>query len=293
MNKNVLKDWAELVRLPNLFTVPGDILLGMCAVSSMAQLSLSTYLFVLIISLLLYAGGMILNDIMDYDEDKLARSQRVLPSGRISMGAAKKSVIICFLLALIMSYQHSLNLFIIAFLLVILIYLYDGPSRKVPQLGFIAMGGCRSLNILLGAVAISDLNFAALLVAFCEGAYIYGVCVIAHNETKSLPKPFWCKFPLLIVSLTVTYLIFHTGFSILSIVSGVFLLFTTYMIIKDLNELLPVAKIPPYIGKLIRNLIPLQFCLALCVAPQYWYLCLMLMLSLPFCVKSAKRITMS
>ena len=293
MKKNVLKDWAELVRFPNLFTVPGDILLGMCAVSSIATLSLSSYLYALLISLLLYAGGMILNDIMDYDEDKQARPHRVLPSKRISLDRAKLAVASFFAIALLLSYFHSQNLFIISFILVVVIYLYDGPSRKVPQLGFFSMGACRSLNILLGAVAISDINFAALLVAFCEGAYIYGVCVIAHNETKSLPKPFWCKFPLVIVGVTVAYLCLYTNFAWLGVIAGLFLIATTYNIVKDLNNLLPVAKIPPYIGKLIRNLIPLQFCLALCVAPQYWYLCLILMLSLPLCVRLAKKITMS
>lgn len=293
MNKNVLKNWAELVRLPNLFTVPGDILLGMCAVSSVASLSLTSYFYVLSISLLLYGGGMILNDIMDYEEDKQARSHRVLPSGRIAIEWAKVAVVSCFSLAVILSHFYSQSVFVITILLIGVIYLYDGPSRKIPHLGFVTMGACRSLNILLGAVAISNINFAALLVALCEGAYIYGVCVIAHNETKALPKPFWCKFPLFVVAITIIYLIFYNSFALFSIISGLFIFFTTYMIVKDLNKMLPVKSIPPYIGKLIRNLIPLQFCLALCVAPQYWYLCLALMLSLPLCVKLAKKITMS
>ncbi|WDE97470.1 UbiA family prenyltransferase [Lentisphaera profundi] len=293
MNKNRIKDWAELVRLPNLFTVPGDILLGMCAVSSFTQLNLTSYLYALFISLLLYSGGMILNDIMDYKEDKEARPQRVLPSGRISLKWAKAATVSCFSTAIILSHFHSQKLFIISLVLVLVIYLYDGPSRKIPQMGFVTMGMCRSLNILLGALAISDINFVVILVAFCEGAYIYAVCIIAHNETKCLPKNIWCKLPLIIILISVSYLVFYSDFSWLSISAALFILWSTFNIVKDLNDLLPVSKIPMYIGKLIRNLIPLQFCLALCVAPKYWYLCLVLMLCLPLCAKLAKKVTMS
>ena len=61
--------WLELVRLPNLFTIPGDVLAG----ASLALIScneLSLMLPVLIISLSLYISGLLLNDYVDHQARK-------------------------------------------------------------------------------------------------------------------------------------------------------------------------------------------------------------------------------
>ena len=293
MKTSVIKDWAELVRLPNLFTVPGDILLGMAAVSFSADFKISTYFYVLIISLLIYSGGMILNDIMDFEEDKRLRSKRVLPSGRVSLDSAKISVVICFAIAAILAHLCNQSVFVITVLLILCVYFYDGPSRRIPQLGFISMGSCRALNVILGAVAIGQITTPVLVVALCEGIYIYAVCVIAHNETSKLPSQAWCKLPLTIIVSSLLIILFSTPINIFSLLAAIYVIWSTFNIVKDLNEFLPVSKIPFNIGRLIRNLIPLQFCLAVAVAPNWWYLILPLMLILPICTQSAKKITMS
>ncbi len=283
----------ELVRFPNLFTVPGDILLGMAAVNALTGFKPLVFLYTCVISILLYGGGMVLNDILDFDEDLRERPDRVLPSGRISFNQAWQGVIIAFGLALLLSFFISLKMVLVTALIITAVYLYNGPSRKVPKLGFAVMGSCRSFNIILGATALGEFNNALLLVALIEGAYIYGVCVIAHNETKTLPSPFWCKFPLILIAIAVFFSWVSLKFPWQGIIAGLYLLWSTFNIVKNLTPQLPVGKIPPQIGRLIRNLIPLQFCLALCLAPQLWYICLGLMLGLPICAKYAKKFTMS
>ena len=292
MNKKIL-NWMELVRFPNLFTVPGDILLGMAAVNGLMGFQPLTFLYTCLISMLLYGGGMVLNDMLDFNEDLRERPDRVLPSGRISFNQAWQGIIIAFGSALLLSFFISLKMVFVTALIIVAIYLYNGPSRKVPKLGFGVMGSCRSLNIILGATALGEWNKVLLLVALIEGAYIYGVCVIAHNETKALPTPFWCKFPLILIAIAVGVALLSTQFPWQGLLAGLYLLWATFNIVKDLTPQLPVAKIPPQIGRLIRNLIPLQFCLALCLAPHLWYICLGLMLGLPFCAKYAKKFTMS
>ena len=81
-----MKDWFELIRLPNLFTLPGDVLVGMAAVLTFTDFKTqwTHFLLLCLISALLYSGGLILNDFMDYEEDCAERPDRVLPSGRIS-----------------------------------------------------------------------------------------------------------------------------------------------------------------------------------------------------------------
>ncbi len=68
----ILHSWLELVRLPNLFTVPGDILVG-AFLAGIAKNELSVIFPVIIISLSLYISGLILNDYADYEIDKEER----------------------------------------------------------------------------------------------------------------------------------------------------------------------------------------------------------------------------
>ncbi|MFE1886870.1 UbiA family prenyltransferase, partial [Streptomyces diastatochromogenes] len=77
--------WVELLRLPALFTVPGDALAGAAAVrvrpNRRTALAVGS-------SLCLYEAGMTLNDWADRAEDAVERPHRPLPSGRVRPGAA-------------------------------------------------------------------------------------------------------------------------------------------------------------------------------------------------------------
>ncbi|MCP8713015.1 UbiA family prenyltransferase, partial [Streptomyces sp. AC04842] len=71
--------WAELLRLPALFTVPGDTLAGVAAAGGRPD---PRALLPIGSSLCLYAAGMVLNDWADRAEDAVERPHRPLPSGR-------------------------------------------------------------------------------------------------------------------------------------------------------------------------------------------------------------------
>ncbi|WP_239150815.1 UbiA family prenyltransferase, partial [Streptomyces sp. SID8111] len=77
--------WAELLRLPALFTVPGDALAGAAAAG--ARPGVRTLLAVGS-SVCLYEAGMALNDWADREEDARERPHRPIPSGRIRPAAA-------------------------------------------------------------------------------------------------------------------------------------------------------------------------------------------------------------
>ena len=83
-----VRAWAELLRLPALFTVPGDALAGAAAAGARpgrrTALAVGT-------SLCLYQAGMALNDWADREEDAVARPHRPLPSGRIRIRPTGKS----------------------------------------------------------------------------------------------------------------------------------------------------------------------------------------------------------
>lgn len=150
--KNVsIKDYLALVRLPNLFTLPSNILVGMATVSLLAftLTSFSQFLLLVTISVLLYCVGIVLNDLYDFDIDKKERPNRPLPSGKISRRSAIVLVAIFSTLALILSLQVSFSTLVISSILFSVIFGYD-KYLKNTYAGPFTIASARVMNILLG-----------------------------------------------------------------------------------------------------------------------------------------------
>ena len=150
--KNVsIKDYLALVRLPNLFTLPSNILVGMATVSSLAftLTSFSQFLLLVTISVLLYCVGIVLNDLYDFDIDKKERPNRPLPSGKISRRSAIVLVAIFSTVALILSLQVSFSTLVISSILFSVIFGYD-KYLKNTYAGPFTIASARVMNILLG-----------------------------------------------------------------------------------------------------------------------------------------------
>jgi 4-hydroxybenzoate polyprenyltransferase and related prenyltransferases len=150
--KNVsIKDYLVLVRLPNLFTLPSNILVGMATVSSLAftLTSFAQFLLLVTISVLLYCVGIVLNDLYDFDIDKKERPNRPLPSGKISRRSAIVLVAIFSTLALILSLHVSFSTLVISSILFSVIFGYD-KYLKNTQAGPFTIASARVMNILLG-----------------------------------------------------------------------------------------------------------------------------------------------
>src|SRR5437870_135185 len=87
----MLRTYAQLVRLPNVFTALADICLG--AVAALAATGGSgaswwSFLLLLLCSACLYCAGMVWNDVFDIEQDRRERPFRPIPSGRVSRRAA-------------------------------------------------------------------------------------------------------------------------------------------------------------------------------------------------------------
>src|SRR4030095_6715570 len=150
--KNVsIKNYLVLVRLPNLFTLPSNILVGMAIVSSLAftLTSFTQFLLLVTISVLLYCVGIVLNDLYDFDIDKKERPNRPLPSGKISRRSAIVLVTIFSTLALILSLQVSFSTLVISTILFSVIFGYD-KYLKNTHAGPFTIASARVTNILLG-----------------------------------------------------------------------------------------------------------------------------------------------
>ncbi|GIW79894.1 MAG: hypothetical protein KatS3mg105_1701 [Gemmatales bacterium] len=191
MNPMRVKAYAQLVRLPNVFTAWADVGVGAFAAWALASdtpVKGSAYVWLLLASTCLYCGGMVFNDYFDYDQDYKERPHRPLPSGRIPRRQALRLGSLLLLGGLIFagvagagtSGFSSLSTMIAAFL-VVAILLYDG-GMKATWAGPLLMGTCRFLNILLGfsPIGISWGIWPGVVVA----AYVAGITWFARTEAK-------------------------------------------------------------------------------------------------------------
>lgn len=144
-----LRAWAELLRLPALFTVPGDALAGAAATG--LRPGRGTFL-AMGSSLCLYEAGMALNDWADRAEDAVDRPQRPIPSGRITPHAALTAAAALTAGGLALAARAGRPALATATVLAGTVWAYDLGLKRTPA-GPAAMATARGLDLLLGAVA--------------------------------------------------------------------------------------------------------------------------------------------
>src|SRR5579872_3523359 len=180
-----VRAYLQLVRLPAVFTAMADIFLGFL----LTHLSLSPvvdFLWLLGASTGMYLGGMVLNDVFDSQIDARERPNRPIPSGRVSQRAATGIGIGLIVAGFGCAAGAGLATAKIAAILAAMILAYDWLLKST-VLGPVAMGCCRSLNIMLGASATYFVwGRPQVLVALAMGIYVAGVTWFARQEaTKS------------------------------------------------------------------------------------------------------------
>ena len=186
-----LRPWLELVRAPNLLTALADIAAGFLFTHpALARQDLPWFVLLAAASVLLYAGGVVLNDVFDCRTDRRERPQRPLPSGRISIRAAARLGwgLLAAGLALgwaVAGGTAALRPALVATGLAAMIVAYDRLIKRTP-LGPLAMGACRSLNLLLGmSTAAGPWGAEHGLIAVAIGVYVTGVTWFARSEAAS------------------------------------------------------------------------------------------------------------
>ena len=155
---------AQLFRVPNLLTVPGDPLAGfLLATGGRLDARVVPAVFA---CLCLYAAGLVINDLADQKEDTIDRPNRPLPSGAFSRGAAiiVAGNLIIFGLGLCAVITPAVAFMGVGALMSIL--LYDFLTKKIPVIGALTMGACRGGSILVGAAAGFGPDIKILWTAF-------------------------------------------------------------------------------------------------------------------------------
>jgi hypothetical protein len=172
--------WAELLRLPALFTVPGDALAGVAATAAAPN---SRTLLAIGSSLCLYEAGMALNDWADREEDAVERPHRPLPSGRIHPAAALSTACALTGAGLALATCAGRPALAVAAPLAATVWAYDLALKHTPA-GPVAMAAARGLDLLLGAAATTGRTREALGSAALLGTHTLAVTAVSRQETR-------------------------------------------------------------------------------------------------------------
>lgn len=184
---STFRTYAQLCRLPAVFTAMADIFLGY-SLTNQDLRPPRVFAQLLLASSLIYLAGMVLNDYFDRNIDAIERPKRPIPSGRVSATTARHLGSAFLAVGVFLSVGPSWNSQIIAMLLAATVLLYDGGLKNTP-VGPIAMGACRGLNILLGASTVPGplANVFAppqLVLAVAMALYVAGVTWFAKKEAE-------------------------------------------------------------------------------------------------------------
>ena len=176
-----LKPYLQLVRLPNLFTAVADSLAGWLLVEGSLH-SPGKWLPLTLASLVTYAGGIVLNDVFDFEVDRKERPQRPLPSGRVSRRLAERFGVACLVLGLAFAALVSVRTVVVEAVLIAAVLVYNAGFKKT-VLGPEFMGACRGLNLLLGLSASANFGgVAGWTAALAYATFVAGITWISRSE---------------------------------------------------------------------------------------------------------------
>jgi hypothetical protein len=180
----VWRAWLQLARVSNTPTVVSNTIAGAVLASVVAEVS--TVVLVAVAMALFYTAGMILNDVLDEELDRVLRPERPLPSGVVSRQSAIAAVVALFAVGEALLLVEGIEPFLAGLGLVALIVLYDA-WHKGNALSPVLMGGCRALVYVVAALAVAgEVPLEVWTAAAVLLIYIVGLTQVAKAEGGGL-----------------------------------------------------------------------------------------------------------
>jgi len=181
--------WLRLVRIPNHATAVADVLAGflICSQAQTIEWPAPSLWLVIAASVSFYASGMVLNDVFDYQLDRIERPERPLPSGGISLSTAARVANVLLALGSILSCATAAvsgysSVALVGAALTAAIWIYNRNAKRTP-LGPLVMGSCRGLNWLLGMAAAGGPTASyQWLLPLGMTIYVAGITLYARDE---------------------------------------------------------------------------------------------------------------
>jgi 4-hydroxybenzoate polyprenyltransferase len=268
-----LKAWLSLVRLPNLFTVPGDAVLGYLVVNG--RIDSPLFVCVILAVLSLYMFGLVTNDIADFETDSRERPRRPLPAGMISIKSAKFAAFIFGFTGIMLSALCGKGAFFAGLTLIMLIYGYNHRVKNIFILGPACLALCRIMGLLMGLFAAhsrilnSDILFPAVIFL---GTYIFWISISAQVEVEEGRKKTVLAGGWMITVLSAFWIAAGFYFSLeminlmgeitpsisFAMIISILLAVSSFKNILILHLNYKTSRVPAFIGDSIRNLILFQ-----------------------------------
>lgn len=186
----MIKALAESARLSNLPTVWTNVLVGTAAVgwAEGAQVRVpSTMLWAMLVTTLLYAGGMFLNDAIDADWDRAHGKNRPIAAGRLTRPATYAWSIASLILGVAIAGAATGGNAAVAQIgvgLVVCIILYDTLHKRSAWC-VLLMGACRAMVYPLAAAIVLADHGGTLRSAFVA-VYPASLAILAYTALLTL-----------------------------------------------------------------------------------------------------------
>src|SRR6476619_967968 len=257
-----IRDYLALVRFPNLFTIPSNIMVGFSQLVLFPEARMENLLLLTITSILLYMVGIIINDYRDLELDRKERPDRPLSSGRISRQSALAIAFIATILAIILATFVGISSVLLSVILLITIVAYD-CWLKNNILGYFTIALARVFNVVLGCspgitILISNQNDLARISVILVSTFLYvtAISYMSRIEVEPSPSPKKTNFQISVVLLSLVPIIL-TYFTLMGFFKwDLFLSLVIFvgMLVKSLVRKYDSSN-PKLIRKIVRNLV--------------------------------------
>ena len=185
----MLKQYFLLIRAPNLFTLPSNILSGYFATTLLGDANITQLLLLIFSSIFLYVAGIILNDYFDINVDRKERPNRPLASGQITKRSALLIATSSIVAGNALSWSVSWNSFIISFCLTIVIFIYNYWLKRNRAGNPLTMGSARFLNVLLGGSSalglVTKMDLTLVFIGYCLFLYTASISLLSLKEVST------------------------------------------------------------------------------------------------------------
>jgi len=153
----------------------------------------------------LYAGGMYLNDAFDADFDRERRSERPIPSGKISLQAVWYWGFGWLMLGILCLTILGKTTGALGIVLAVCILIYDATHKAITASPWL-MGLCRFwVYVIAGSTGVWGVNGWPIWCGAALAIYIAGLSYVARRESLRGPIPYW-PFALLAAPIVLAFL---------------------------------------------------------------------------------------
>lgn len=178
------------MRPANIVTSVADVLAGITISGYIfgPEIDFLAIILLCLSTIGLYGGGIVFNDVFDFELDKIERPERAIPSGAVKLSEAIVLGLFLLVFGIASAFLHSILSGIIAILIAVCALVYNKFSKHHPFIGPLNMGTCRGLNLLLGVSIIAYSLNNSYIIAIVHLIYIFSITIISRGEVHGSNK---------------------------------------------------------------------------------------------------------